>query len=568
MIPALAPGGLLAQTPAPPDTLSTDDISAGGQSEGRRLFIEGIAEFEYGNYEYAAELLAEASDKMGENASASLDYTLAETFIELEDATNALFYAERAVEKEDENKWYRIKLAEVYREQGRSSDSITQLEEALRLAPGDVDVLYTIARVYTLEGDFEQANETYNRIIEYTGANQQVLYQKYRNYERMGDTELAMQQLEEMLELDATNEAAIRILGQMYQQNDDIEKAIGMLQQAYELNPDNEETLITLSDLYIAENRWSEATELLSRMVQNPGIETYTKVELVQYLFSRLRRAPENASLQETTEELLEMLLEEAPESGYAHALAAEYFGFTDNRSQQLESLAKTNTYFPDNESAWRQRMQLLLIEDRFDEVLEVGREADKIIPDDAFVLFFMGNAHLLQDNYEAAVEVLERASSAPANREFRSSVYGTLGDALSSLDRWEDARQAYERALRMHSNNDVVLNNYAYYLSQRDDELDQALEMARQALEVEPENAAYLDTYGWIFYKLGDFQKAEEYIKASIETGNASATVYEHLGDVYEALGNTEEARRWWRQALEKDAGKTHLQDKLQPAE
>lgn len=564
----LSPGLLPAQTPATPDTLRANQLNSGQTSEGRRLFVQGVTEFEFGNYEYAAELLAEASDKMGEEASASLDYTLAEAFIELEDGSNALFYAERAVEKEPANKWYRIKLAEVYREQGRGADSITELEEALRLSPGDVDLLYTIARVHTLQGGFEQANEAYDRIIEFTGENLQVLYQKYRNYERMGKQDLAMQQLEQILELDGTNEAAIQILGQMYQQQDNPAKAIEMLQRAYRLNPDNEETLITLSDLYIAENRWEEATELLSRMIRNPGVEPFTKVELVQYLFGRLRRSPGDTPLQQTTQTLLEMLLEEAPEFGYAHALAAEYYGFREDTDRQLKHLADTNTYFPDNESAWRQRMQLLLIEDRFEEVLEVGAQADEVIPDDAFVLFFMGNAHLLQNDYEAAVEVLERASSAPANRDFRSSVYGTLGDARSSLDRWEAAKEAYERSLRMNPENDVVLNNFAYYLSQRGEELERAREMAGRALEVEPANAAYLDTYGWIFYKLGEYDKAEEYIKASIETGNASATVYEHLGDVYDARGEQEEARRWWQEALEKDPGKTYLNDKIQSAE
>lgn len=566
--PSIAQAPATNGSPASPDSLVAGQPDTGQYSEARRLFVQGVTEFEFGNYEYAAELLAEASDKMGDNASASLDYTLAETFIELEDGSNARYYAERAVEKAPANKWYRIKLAEVYREQGRNSDSITQLEEALQIAPGDVDVLYTIARVYTMGGQLEKANETYDRIIQYTGSNLQVLYQKYRNYERMGNNELAMEQLEEMLKLDATNEAAIQILGQMYQQQGETEKAIEMLQRAYLLNPDNEETLITLSDLYISENRWEDATGLLSRMIQNPAVEPYTKVELVQYLFGRFRRTPIDEQLQETTEELLNLLLEEAPEFGYTHALAAEYFGFTGETEQQLESLAKTNTYFPENESAWRQRLQILLIQDRFEEVVEVGKEADEIIPDDAFVLFFVGNAHLLKQNYESAVSVLQRASSAPANREFRSSVYGTLGDALSSLDRWEDARQAYENALRMNANNDIVLNNFAYYLSQREEDIEQALEMAEQALEVEPDNAAYLDTYGWIFYKLGNYEKAEQYIKASVDTGNASATVYEHLGDVYAAQGNETEARRWWQEALEKDEGKTHLNDKIQALE
>lgn len=75
---------------------------------------------------------------------------------------------------------------------------------------------------------------------------------------------------------------------------------------------------------------------------------------------------------------------------------------------------------------------------------------------------------------------------------------------------------------------------------------------------------AAYLDTVGWVYFKLGDNDRARRFIRASIDTGEASAEVLEHLGDVYEALGNLEEAKKWWKQALELDATRTHLNEKI----
>lgn len=556
---------LHAQSVTPPDTVSAGELNSRGGEEGRRLFIRGITEYEFGNYEYAAELLADASDLMGEDASASLDYTLAETFLELDDESNALYYAEQAVDKEGSNKWYRIKLAEVYRELGRSDDSIAQLEESLKITPGDVDLLYTIARIHGLSGNYEQANETYNRIINYTGSNLQVLYHKYQNFSMMGDDERAIRQLEEILELDSNDLRAMKQLGKAYMEQGDTEKAIQTLKEAIRLNPDDGEILSSLSNLYISEERWEDATQLLSGMIRNPAVELFTKTELVRFFYGRLRNSPDNEQLRQATGELVELLLEEEPEEGYVHSVAASYYNLTGDTDRALEHLESTNTYLPGNEGAWRQRLQILLSTGRYEEVIEVGSKADEAIPDDAFVLFFTGNAHLMQGDYEAAVEILERASSAPANRDFKSTVYGSLGDALSSLDRWEDADQAYERALRMNSDNDVVLNNFAYYLVQRDKELERALEMSERSLELNPENASYLDTYGWIHFKLENYDKAEEYIKASIATGQASATVYEHLGDVYAAQDNMQEARSWWQQALEKDESKTHLRDKIE---
>jgi uncharacterized protein HemY len=78
------------------------------------------------------------------------------------------------------------------------------------------------------------------------------------------------------------------------------------------------------------------------------------------------------------------------------------------------------------------------------------------------------------------------------------------------------------------------------------------------------PGNPAFLDTLGWIYFKKGDYEKAREHIAASIDTGQASATVMEHMGDVYEKLGDMDEARNWWQQALDRDDTREHLREKL----
>ncbi|MCH8556963.1 MAG: tetratricopeptide repeat protein [Balneolia bacterium] len=548
--------------PAIPDT-SEIQVSESDAAEGRRLFVRGITEYEFENYEEAADLLVQAREKLGRNAG--LDFSIAESFFKSGNIIDALYYAESAVEQDEENKWYRITLAEIYQDNGRVSDSINQLEEVLKRYPADLDVLYTIAGIYRQEGDLGQANETLGRILEINGPDLQILFQKYRNYSVMGETVLAMEQLEAMLDLDNDNVAAMQILGQMYAEQNRFERAIELLEQAYSIEPQNEETIITLSDLYIRENRWEEAAELLDRIIRNPGVEPFTKVELTQYMLGRFSRDVNNEQLHDAARGLLYALLEEEPEFGYAHALASEYYSLIQDDENLLLALANTNEFLPENEPAWRQRLQLLLVDERYDEVIEVGAKADRHIPDDAFVLFFVGNAHMLNDEYEKAAEVLGRAASSPASREFRSAIYGTLGDVLSNLENWDEADENYEQALRLNPDNDVVLNNFAYFLSTREIMLDEALEMSERAVEAEPENAAYLDTLGWVHFKLGNYEIAREYIQASIDTGSASAVVLEHMGDVYEKLGDMINAKYWWEKALEKDNSKEHLIEKIE---
>jgi len=88
---------------------------------------------------------------------------------------------------------------------------------------------------------------------------------------------------------------------------------------------------------------------------------------------------------------------------------------------------------------------------------------------------------------------------------------------------------------------------------------------MSKKALVAQPENAAYLDTIGWIYFKLGRLAEAEESIKKSIEQRDGSSVVIEHLADVYSAMGKSELAKTYYKQALEMDQTNEELKLKLE---
>ncbi len=101
--------------------------------------------------------------------------------------------------------------------------------------------------------------------------------------------------------------------------------------------------------------------------------------------------------------------------------------------------------------------------------------------------------------------------------------------------------------------------------MCERGIQLDRCLEMATIAITAEPNNSAYLDTYGWILYKLGRYEEAAQYIQKAIDAGGASAVVHEHLGDVFFKLGNTEKAMEIWKRALEMNPKNDALKTKIE---
>ena len=100
---------------------------------------------------------------------------------------------------------------------------------------------------------------------------------------------------------------------------------------------------------------------------------------------------------------------------------------------------------------------------------------------------------------------------------------------------------------IEQDKNDAVRRNDYAYILSERDkispEELSFALELATNAIAIEPDNAAFLDTIGWIYYKLSTYQKAEEYLEKSLSINDNNPVILEHLGDIYVKLNKSVEA-------------------------
>ena len=532
------------------------------EARARTHFIRGLTALELNDPERAESHLTRAHALLPHMPG--VNYALARLYLEKNDYAGSVFYSRRAVDAEPENKWYRMLLVDGLRGTGDYREVLQHLDTALTYHPGDIQLLYTMARIQASQGEYEASNLTYQQILDLMGSDRAIHYQRISNFTRMNDTDAVINELLKILEADQGNVNTLLMLSQFYLEEERTGEAAELLEQVLQRNPRHPEALVNLADIHIMNEEWEKAGALLLGLVGDPVVSVTNKLEIVQYVLSRFSQHPEDPRLMDTASMLVDTLVAGVPENGMAHAMAAEFHIITDDGEQALYHLHRTTELMPENDAAWRQLVQTYYIEGLYEETIEAGLRAEEFIPQDAFILFFVGGAYFLKDNKEEAARWLSAASELPARAPFRSIIMGTLGDAHASMDNWEAADDAYEEAILLDPDNDVALNNYAYYLSERETRLDKAKEMAKRALELNPENAAFLDTMGWVYFKLGDYEKAHEYIRASIETGDASAEVLEHMGDVYDKLGDPDRAHYWWQKALEKDDTRTYLKERL----
>lgn len=123
-----------------------------------------------------------------------------------------------------------------------------------------------------------------------------------------------------------------------------------------------------------------------------------------------------------------------------------------------------------------------------------------------------------------------------------------------SSQERAGDTKGAEESLRRILSktpNDATALNNLGYFLAERGERLPEALDMIKRAVKSGPTNPNYLDSLGWVYFKLGQLDEAERYLNDAARRNTRSSTVQEHLGDLYQKRGQLEQARAAWRKAL-----------------
>ena len=233
----------------------------------------------------------------------------------------------------------------------------------------------------------------------------------------------------------------------------------------------------------------------------------------------------------------------------------------THDDSLTVRNFRKVTELASWNADAWVYLSSVFLEKNNFAEVSHVLEAALKVVPDDFRVNFLLGVAYNRLGQNEQAAHALERARQ--LNGKDVDAI-SQLAIVYEALKRFDETDSLYEEALRLDPANHLVLNNYAYSLAERGTQLDRAKEMATKAVSAKPDNSSYLDTMGWIYFRLGDYKPAAEYVKKAIEKGEVSAVVYEHLGDIYYKMDNKQGALEQWNIALQLDENNRELRDKI----
>jgi tetratricopeptide (TPR) repeat protein len=148
----------------------------------------------------------------------------------------------------------------------------------------------------------------------------------------------------------------------------------------------------------------------------------------------------------------------------------------------------------------------------------------------------------------EKALSDAEKLSQTKPEKE---SIYFMRGAMFERTKKYSSAEAEFRKVIAINPKSSSALNYLGYMLADRGERLEEAREMIRKALELEPDNGAYLDSLGWVNFRLNRLDEAEQNLRQSIEKINGDPTVYDHLGDVYLKQGKVKEAIAQWQLSL-----------------
>lgn len=518
------------------------------------------------------------NDVKGEYAQAILDYqealtyyqdpniynAMAEDYIRLGKPNMAISESRNAVQLDPEGINLRRTLAEAYLSDFNVDSARIQYAKILSIDSTQVGDMLVLARLYEQDQP-QKAAALYQRALRMMGPDLPTMMQLVRIYNSINQFDKSIAVVEQMLRVDPSNVSLQEMLSDLYLQVGRNAEALKVLNGLMAENKNDYSLKARAATAYLRMKNFTSADSLLDTIFTSDSTRADAKFAIGQFYLNEMR---EDSTVVPFAQEIFAKLLKLYPNDARSYFMAGLGSSYANDDSIAAVYLKKSISLDSTNSNAWQALGILYYQEKDYTRMADVMSDAVRLFPDEYRVNLFLGLALNQEGKNLEAVAPLEKALSLKPTETDPLSI---LGQVYEALHRYDDAYRLYETALKLNSKNSLILNNYAYSLSERGIDLEKALKMAKLAVELDPKNSAYLDTMGWVYFKLGNYGKAETFVKKALsEMTNAdgsSATLEQHLGDIYEKLGNNEKALEQWKKALRIDPENKNLKEKIEKA-
>ncbi|MBX2905592.1 MAG: tetratricopeptide repeat protein [Taibaiella sp.] len=565
--PITAPGGKTEKEDGDkPENVEGEDIAE--TEEGRRaktdeLFFEALKAKQHADDEQAETLLKQFLSKRPEVAAAH--YELAKIYSEQKKTEPAMASIKKALALDPQNKWYKEAKAGILIANAHYVEAAEIYGELAKADKQDDEYPVLAAEFYERAGKRQDAINYLDMALARNPGDEDIQVHKMQLYLNMNQVENAVTVVKQMITDDPKNGKYYKLLGEVYDNNNMTDKAAALYDDISKKMPDDPSIQLGQATHYLATGDTPKYRTFVRKAITNTGMETEMQIELLKAYLSTM---PDEAS---ALAEALPLVAKLASQ-GTPDAQILDYYAAALEGNNMPDSAAviykKALALKPSEFSLWVRLMGNYQEKKYADSLIKYSERAMRLFPNQAIAHFYNGVGYMNKGNYPSAIKAMNRALDLQpeTEKEATAQIYSTLADVYYSSKQYTLSDQTFDKALELDPTNATVLNNYSYYLSERGIRLDDAEKMSKKSLELRPDEINFLDTYGWILYKKGDYNKSKTYIQKAISlaNGNNDATLLEHLGDILYKLNDKSGALESWKKAKEKGSDGKNLDKKI----
>lgn len=442
---------------------------------------------------------------------------------------------------------------------GQGQEAEASLKDLLAFDPEASEARLTLAELAAQRGEHQAAIELLEGGSEEFRGSERARQHLAVQYYMVGNLDGSMAELEALGDRGRTgNLGALRALILSAQGNN--EEAVVQLQDLLEKDPEDAELASTLGRILRRQGKPGEAVKVLRGATERleEGGEGERAVSLRFEWAEALMAAGE---WQEAVDVLGPLQSAESPPLRIAAGLLAS--DALVRLERQEEALALLRRTGPEDATSQARRALILDQLGREDEAKEVISKLEGAGGEESVLA--AASLHQGQGRHGDAIRVLEAFLDANDATSVRGLFL--LGASYERSGQHKEAEAAFRRLLELEPDFPEALNYLGYMWAERGENLEEALELIEKAVAMDPDNGAYVDSLGWVYYKMGRHEDALTQLRRAARLVPGDGTILEHLGDAYMALKQFENAREAYLQALElDDANSQQIREKLGP--
>ena len=449
-----------------------------------------------------------------------------------------------------------VNLAYLYNEEGDNKKAVEVLQ-SMPDAQRTGKVYSVLGYTFEQQKDYKRAIDAYNHAIEQDKDNLDA--QRGLANSLLGDNQIeaALAQYKQVADADPQDAQAYIRMQEIYRRQGKYTEAMATLKKAEALVQDSVEIPYNEALLNEAQGKFDDAIQILQNLVDKntKPLATMTNSErnnrsvFLERLGTVYRESGRNQQAIETFRRMIE-LGDESAERGYSQVIDTyredkQWNQATATAQDAVKALPKDRT------------MRLVLAgqladNGKADQGIAMATALLKNTPEDRDVYLALSQIYARLRRWSDADEALNKADSLATKPEDKQYDFFLRGSYFERQKKYDAAEEMFRKVLATDPRNAMALNYLGYMLADRGSRLEEALSLIKKAVQEEPQNGAYLDSLGWAYYKMGNYEMAEDNLRRAMDHISKDPTVHDHMGEVYAKTGRLKLAAAQWERALE----------------